>query len=374
MKEENYTKKSAMKNDLTTSEQEESQMIIDLSGVCISKKPRKDGRFQGYITKDGIKKYVYGRSRDDVEKKIKEYLQSGIPQKKRRKKDHSPTLSEWLDKWLELYKKPNLKPNSYILICNVLLQARTKLGKKLLHLITAEELQAFLISMKAPRMRDLCLTYLSQAFRKAFVLNLIKRNPCDALEIKRATGEARHALTRLRQKLFRDAIRENKYEPLCVLLMVSGARIGELLALTPRDVDREKKMIFISKNVIFIKGKKILQSTPKTAAGTRCIPIPQEALDLLPLDGDPDKPIFNFSYNSVRLFFKRLSEKLGFTVTAHILRHTYATRLEEAGISPKVVQYLMGHASLKMTKGVYTDVQEDYIINISTKLNGIFDT
>ena len=160
MKEENYTKKSAMKNDLTTSEQEESQMIIDLSGVCISKKPRKDGRFQGYITKDGIKKYVYGRSRDDVEKKIKEYLQSGIPQKKRRKKDNSPTLSEWLDKWLELYKKPNLKPNSYILICNVLLQARAKLGKKLLHLITAEELQAFLISMKAPRMRDLCMTYL----------------------------------------------------------------------------------------------------------------------------------------------------------------------------------------------------------------------
>ena len=349
-------------------------MIIDMPGVCISKKPRKDGRFQGYVTIDGVKKYVYGRSREDVEKKIKEFLQNGIPQKKRRKKGTSPTLSEWLDKWLELYKKPNLKPNSYVLIGNVLMQARAALGKKPLHLITAEELQAFLVSMKAPRMRDLCLTYLSQAFHKAFILGLIKRNPCDALEIKRATGEARHALTLPRQKIFREAIRGNKYETLCVLLMESGARIGELLALTPRDVDREKRMIFISKNVVFIKGKKILQSTPKTAAGTRHIPIPPEAFDLLPLDGDPDKPIFDFSYNSVRLFFKRLSEKLGFTVTAHILRHTYATRLEEAGISPKVIQYLMGHASLKMTKGVYTDVQEEYIADISTKLNGIFDT
>ena len=72
-----------------TAEKEDSQVIIDMPGIYITKKPRKDGRFQGYVTIDGAKKYVYGRNRDDVEKKIKEFLQNGIPQKKRRKKGNN---------------------------------------------------------------------------------------------------------------------------------------------------------------------------------------------------------------------------------------------------------------------------------------------
>ena len=59
-------------------------------------------------------------------------------------------------------------------------------------------------------------------------------------------------------------------------------------------------------------------------------------------------------------------------MSLHVLRHTYATRLEEAGIPAKVKQYLMGHSSLDMTENVYTDTQKAYVERVSDKIRQIF--
>ena len=75
--------------------------------------------------------------------------------------------------------------------------------------------------------------------------------------------------------------------------------------------------------------------------------------------------LFPCSYNAVKKSAQKIAKNTGIKVTPHILRHTYSTRLEEAGISPKVKQYLMGHASIEVTQNTYTDVQEDYIYSMS---------
>lgn len=72
----------------------ESQMMIQMQGVSINAKPRKDGRYQGYVLRDGEKSYFYGRSRDEVAGKIKQFLKDGgKPQRKKRKTDTSPKFS-----------------------------------------------------------------------------------------------------------------------------------------------------------------------------------------------------------------------------------------------------------------------------------------
>ena len=53
------------------SEEEIEKMLIEFEGMSITKKPRKDGRFQGYIYVKGEKKYVYGYSRAEVAGKIR---------------------------------------------------------------------------------------------------------------------------------------------------------------------------------------------------------------------------------------------------------------------------------------------------------------
>ena len=61
------------------------QMIINLPGISISKKPRKDGRFQGYMTENGVKHYVYGSTREEVARRILLYLKHGAPKIKKRR-------------------------------------------------------------------------------------------------------------------------------------------------------------------------------------------------------------------------------------------------------------------------------------------------
>jgi len=43
-------------------------------------------------------------------------------------------------------------------------------------------------------------------------------------------------------------------------------------------------------------------------------------------------------------------------ITPHVLRHTYCTRLSEANVPPKVIQYLMGHANISVQQ-IYTDIE-----------------
>ena len=62
-------------------------------------------------------------------------------------------------------------------------------------------------------------------------------------------------------------------------------------------------------------------------------------------------------------------KRLNVSVTAHQLRHAYATMLYEAGIDAKAAQGLMGHADLKMTMDIYADLRKKYVTSESEKLN-----
>lgn len=56
----------------------------------------------------------------------------------------------------------------------------------------------------------------------------------------------------------------------------------------------------------------------------------------------------------------------------HALRHTYATRLFEAGIPPKTVQHLMGHSDIETTMNIYTHVMKEQKLEAIDKINSIF--
>lgn len=357
----------------------EQQMLIDLSGISVSSKQRRDGRYQGYYTLDGTKHFIYGKSVNEVKTKIEFFLKHGAPKKKPAKKKAdmkkaAPTVSEWLTQWIDLYKAPNLKPSTMKSLQGSLKIVFQRLGDKDLTQITTEELQALLLGIQGGRARDMCKGYLEQAFRKAFLRGLILKDPCEALEIKKHRQEHRNALTRQQQAQFLAALDGITTKPLLVFLLATGLRVGEALALTFADIDFHDKTVSVNKNVVFIEGKRIDQDTTKSAAGVRIVPIPEEVMNLLPKRTDDQDLVFPYAYSGVRSALRRISNALGFTVTAHLLRHTYATRLEEAGISPKMKQYLMGHASLDMTQNTYTDIQPEYVKEKAEQIKAAFDT
>lgn len=374
----NQAEKKRYEEKATSSAAEEQKMLIDFSGVCVCSKPRSDGRYCGYYTYKGAKRYVYGKTVDEVKLKIEHFLKYGIPPKKKRekapqKKKATPTVSEWLTKWAELYKAPNLKPKTMLGLRGCIKVISAAIGERQLGSLCTEDLQEFLLGIESARMRDLCRGYLQQAFRKAYLRGLIPRDPCEGLELKKHKYGHRSALTREQQTAFLTATENVALRPLLVFLLGTGLRIGEALALTFDDIDFTEQTVSVSKNVVFIDGKRIEQETPKSAAGVRVVPVPSEALHLLGEPRHGNELVFPVSYSGVHSCLRRMSASLGFTVTAHLLRHTYATRLEEAGISPKMKQYLMGHASLEMTQNVYTDVQPEYIKENAGRILSAFD-
>lgn len=355
---------------LTTPKEE--PMEIKLKGVSINSKPRADGRFQGYVMHSGKRQYFYAETYQAVAEKVRQFIQEGqcSQNKRTKKKINSPTFGEFLSIWLEIYKKPNLKITSFSSIVSVLKPAVNLFNDRLLCSISSEDVQKLLLSIKATRVRGLCLMHLNALFQKAKLKGIIKRNPCEAVEIKRHKSKHVKSLTLDETKIFLDLTFNSPYFLLYRFLISTGLRIGEALALQRSDIDFIKGTVSISKNVVFIKGKRIEQSTPKTEAGNRIVPISMQMCDeLAELKTDL---LFPYTYNSIRCALSRIDKKVDFHVTLHILRHTYATRLEEAGISPKVKQYLLGHASLEMTQNKYTDIQIQYLETISDSIRKLF--
>ena len=350
----------------------ESQMLIPIyiPGVSVSEKRRKDGRYQGYAVREGKKYFFYGKTYEELIRKISKFVQEGEIER-RKLVETSPKFGEYIRKWIENYKKPNLKPSSFQSLTAALRPALEAFENKKLRLITSDEIQELLVGMKAKRMRDMCKIYLNEAFQKAVDKGELKRNHCAAVEIKKHRSEHKNALTVDEQELFCAAVAGTEYELLCLFLLATGLRIGEALALLRSDFDFEKHTVTVSKNVVYIKGERIEQDTPKSEAGNRTVPVPVHLCERL-RDVQTDL-IFPYHAEAVRSFMKRLRKAIDVDVTPHILRHTYATRLSEAGVPPKIKQYLMGHASLEMTENVYTDAQKRYIDSVSDLVRSVFN-
>ncbi|MGN0812471.1 MAG: tyrosine-type recombinase/integrase [Candidatus Coproplasma sp.] len=361
-----------LNNGDTLTTPKEGQMLINIKGVSINKKQRKDGRYQGYVTNtDGTKKYFYAKSREAITDKIKIYLLEEKKGKEKEKKKITPTFIEYTNNWIELYKQPNLKISSLTILKESLKPALLAFSNKRLNKITADDIQKLLLSIKAKRMRDMCKNNLNQIFKKAYKSGIIKNNPCENIEIKNYQYKHIKGLTLKEQEQFVSAIQKSKYSLLFRLLLSTGLRIGEALALTKSDINTKNHTISISKDVVFIDGKRIIQ-TPKTQAAIRIIPITKqlcEELNIIETD-----ILFPYTYNSIRLALRKIAKSESIEVSAHILRHTYSIRLEEAGIPPKIKQYLLGHTKLDVTQNTYTEAQEQYIETYSNNIRQLFDT
>jgi integrase len=158
-----------------------------------------------------------------------------------------------------------------------------------------------------------------------------------------------------------------------LLALATGIRIGELCALTWKDIDLKCKTISITKTMqrIFIKNLEgegfshISISSPKTFSSVREIPLSSFIMPVLTnvSQGEGDRYLLTGteSYLEPRSFsryFDRFQKKLELPhINFHGLRHTFATRLVEAGADIKTISELLGHAHVDITLNLYVHPQ-----------------
>ncbi|MFS9149159.1 site-specific integrase [Streptococcus sp. DTU_2020_1001019_1_SI_AUS_MUR_006] len=159
------------------------------------------------------------------------------------------------------------------------------------------------------------------------------------------------------------------------VLLATGCRFGEVVALEWSDIDLENGTVSISKNYNrFLK----LIGTPKSKAGVRTISIDKKTVNMLRLYKNRQRQLYLQSgarassvvfatptreYQNLatrqEALDRRCAEISIPRFTFHAFRHTHASLLLNAGISYKELQYRLGHATLAMTMDIYSHLSAD---------------
>jgi integrase len=177
----------------------------------------------------------------------------------------------------------------------------------------------------------------------------LEKNPCDRTRIKKAKGKARRSLSRKEQQVLLDALTGDDawLLPIVRVALGTGMRRGELLKLRVEHLNFDDDMINLPAEIT-------------KADVAREIPMNDDVRSILiELRGKKTQgKIFNVKPSRVTQRFGAICDKLGFgDIVFHCLRHTAATRMTESGVSPFVIQKVVGHASLGQTAD-YTDVSK----------------
>ena len=385
---------------------------------------RADGRYCfSYQDRRGKRHYRYAKTLvalRDIEKQVRKDMDDGLVPGNADK----ITVNDMYDKYMS--QKYNLKPstrNNYKYCYDHFV--RPTFGKKLLNKIKYSDVKDFYNWLMfeqglQPNTLDNIHTQLHPTFDLAVKDDLSRKNPTDGAmtEIKKNTSafrRKRHALTAPQQKAFMNHLCNNYefhgWEPIITVLLGTGMRIGECLAITWDDLDFEKRIIKVGKTLTYRpepgNGCVVHISTPKTEAGERTIPMIDDVYDAFieeyqiqkvlgfgnsEIDGFRD---FVFSTSegnaytpeSVNRAIKRVyedynkkekqaAEKEGREplllphFSAHNLRHTFCTRLCENESNLKVIQSVMGHSDIQTTMDIYAECTQEKKQEVFANLNG----
>lgn len=157
-----------------------------------------------------------------------------------------------------------------------------------------------------------------------------------------------------------------------MIALKSGLRIGEILGLTWSDIDDKNSTITVNKQWKEISKNKYNFGSLKTKNSNRIIPIPTTLVkSLLEYKNSSIKQFDNrlFSYRntaSVTALLASKYKKLGYQISIHTFRHTYATNLIGNGLDFKTTAKLLGH-TVEMTMKTYSHVNDDMLLK-ATKI------
>lgn len=309
------------------------------------------------------------------------------------------TLKDYLNYWIS-QREENLSPTTVygykIIINNHLVPSMGAVQLKDLKPLMLNEYYSEKLKTLSGRTVLHHHRMLRKALQDAVGWQLIKSNPCDAVEPPKATKYKAEVLDIDEIRKLINALKGHKLEVPVSLMLFLGLRRGELLALKWSDIDFEKSTITIQRNLVRAgeAGVELILKEPKTEDSIRSIPLSDGIVDMLEkhkINQKSQKLKFGKYYKDKDLEFvfteedgslinpASFSHRFGDflkenglkEIRLHDLRHTNATIMLMSNIPAKVASQRLGHSNISTTLDIYSHVLKDMEKDVSEKISDI---
>lgn len=360
---------------------------------------RKDGRYAyKYVDAFGKSQFVYAwklvptdrtpaGKREDIslrekEQQIRQDLNDGIDTAGKK-----ITVYELFKKCLKQQRNSRLTTqNTYRYLLEFL--KKDKFGAKRIDTVKISDVKAWLLELRDSGLAYSTVLFYKRALKPAFKMALhddcIRNNPFDFSlnSVMKNDTKSRQALTqeqeeRLLTYIQSDVCYRKHYDEIIILLR-TGLRISEFCGLTVNDLDFKNRIINVDHQLIKVSKIGYVVQPPKSENGIRQIPMSDEVYRAFKnilknrkiqkdfvIDGYKDFLFINRNGNpqvsvNYEAMFRNLIDKYNSKnkeqlprITPHVMRHTFCTRLANAGMNPKALQYVMGHSNITITLNLY---------------------
>lgn len=357
---------------------------------------KKGNSYELRVWIGGEQKSFYGKSEAATRKKLREYRKNTPVDTKLYSE---ALLGEYVYDYLLNYKYGKIKDSSYDILERVYNNQIKcyEISTKKLKDITPKDMQTYLDLLNTKYSTSIIkkvLEILSPALKLAVINDMVKFNVLDFVAMPRKqpvigmieekeepvyTEDEANKLTDICMKFYGESLRNTRryrYAPSYVLLLNTGMRVGEMCALTWKDVDLDKRTITINKTQTLINNRERFESdnkkvsiitSTKTARSNRVIPVNDTSYYILvelkkrqkecgiKSDYVIASPEGNMMITRVvEQTFKRICEENGIQCKGvHALRHTFGSLLLMKGVDVKVVSEILGHSTVKFTYDRY---------------------
>ena len=254
-------------------------------------------------------------------------------------------------------------------------------GNKRVNDITAADIRQWqneLIKMGySPTYLKTINNQLSAIFNYAVRYYDLKSNPCaKAGSMGKSKAEEMDFWTGEEFRKFIDSVMNKRLSYMAFMTLYwTGMRLGELLALNPKDVDLEKKTISITKSYQRL-GKKDVITPPKTPKSKRVITVPEflaadikDYMDSL-YDLQENDRLFPITKYYLEHEMQRGIKESGVKrIRVHDLRHSHASMLIELGFSPLEIANRLGHEKVETTLNTYAHLYPNKQTKLAERLD-----
>lgn len=347
---------------------------------------KENGKFRE-VSKSGFRTKRDAQSAaNEIERQYMNGIQIG---------NNSVLMEDYLKEWLEVFKKPNIKQSTYMRIeRSIRLHILPTFGMMRLNEIKRTDVVKWVISLRETHATETAknhLTVLHDALDTAvFDLNILEKNVATKIPVpkndkpqEKLKFYTKDEINKLLEYMKQD--RMGKYPEstntytLVFLMVHTGLRIGEALALTWDDIDGT--ILTVSKNLSQDLNNHSIIVSPKSKSSFRKIKLDKSTVRVL-RDFNINKKKCALQYESYvlpqaeniifstssgnyvkqtdfRQRFKKACKRAKVPILSpHALRHSHAVHLLESGASLKYVSTRLGHSNISITADIYLHITE----------------